>query len=85
MHEDRSDTNSEAILMNDTDPDPAEMPKDLDFSDAANPQIGKFSSRMQDGVRMVVLDPDIASRFPDAAAVNAALRSLPTQSPASDG
>ena len=71
--------------MNDTDPDPADMPKDLDFSDAAKPEIGKFASPMRGDVRMVILDPDVASKFPDADAVNAALRSLPVQSPASDG
>ena len=37
---------------------------------------GKYTSRLQTCSNVVVLDPDIAGLFPNAAALNAALRSL---------
>ena len=46
---------------------------EYDFSDARpNP----YASRIAEGSIMVVLDPDVARLFPDAAAVNDALRAL---------
>lgn len=62
--------------MNKKDPDLSEMPANVDFSDAAKPIVGKYADRLARDVRLVRLDPDIAVRFPNAAAVNAALRSL---------
>jgi hypothetical protein len=35
---------------------------------------GKYASRYRAGTNVVVLDPDVAAVFPDAAAVNRALR-----------
>ena len=64
--------------MTDRDPDLDEMPKEIDFSDAADPVIGKYAHRLGGDVRMVVLDQDVAARFPDSAAVNDALRSYLT-------
>lgn len=37
---------------------------------------GKYVSRYREGTNLVLLDPDIAAAFPDAKAVNDALRSL---------
>jgi len=37
---------------------------------------GKYVQRLQTSSNVVVLDPDVANMFPNAAAVNAALRSL---------
>lgn len=44
-----------------------------DFSKA---QRGKYVERYQKGSNVVVLDPDIASAFQDAKAVNDALRKM---------
>lgn len=37
---------------------------------------GKYVERYREGTNVVLLDPDIAAAFPDAKAVNDALRSL---------
>jgi hypothetical protein len=37
---------------------------------------GKYVARLQASSNVIVLDPDVADVFPNAAAVNAALRSL---------
>ncbi len=37
---------------------------------------GKYVSRYRAGTNVVVLDPDVADAFPNAAAVNRALRAL---------
>ena len=37
---------------------------------------GKYAARYRDGTNVVLLEPDVAERFPDAAAVNRALRVL---------
>ena len=37
---------------------------------------GKYVARLQASSNVVVLDPEVAAVFPNAAAVNAALRSL---------
>jgi hypothetical protein len=37
---------------------------------------GKYVARLHEGSNVVVLDPEIAGMFPNARAVNAALRSL---------
>ncbi|HCG03270.1 MAG TPA: hypothetical protein DEV93_22375 [Chloroflexi bacterium] len=37
---------------------------------------GKYAKRYAEGTNVVLLDPDVAAAFPDAAAVNAALRAL---------
>lgn len=37
---------------------------------------GKYVERYREGTNLVLLDPDIAAAFPDAKAVNDALRSL---------
>jgi len=37
---------------------------------------GKYVERMQASSNLILLDPDVADLFPNAAAVNSALRSL---------
>ena len=37
---------------------------------------GKYAARYAEGSNVVVLDPDVAKAFPDAAAVNEALREV---------
>lgn len=37
---------------------------------------GKYVARYREGTNVVVLDPDVAARFPDAASVNRALRAV---------
>ena len=50
-----------------------EMRPEYDFAKAKpNPYAGRFKA----GATVVVLDPDVAEAFPDARAVNAALRVL---------
>jgi hypothetical protein len=46
---------------------------EYDFSKGVR---NKYASRFGDGVTVVVLDPDVAEAFPDAATVNKALRGL---------
>jgi len=62
--------------MNDKDPDLDEMPKNCDFSDGNKVVVGKYADRIASDTRLVRLDPDVALLFPNAEAVNAALRSL---------
>ncbi len=51
--------------------DEEEMPAEIDFSDAER---GRYAGRVGEGVRMVMLEPDVTEFFPDSEAVNAALR-----------
>jgi hypothetical protein len=41
---------------------------------------GKYAARYAEGSNVVVLDPDVAEAFPDAAAVNEALREFAASS-----
>jgi len=52
--------------------DPLE-PRKLDFSKAVR---GKYFDRMQEGINLVLIEPDLMETLPDAQAVNQALRSL---------
>ncbi len=56
----------------DSDPTP-EMREEYDFSSAVR---GKYAERFAEGSNVIVLDPDVAEVFSDAAAVNGALRLL---------
>ena len=53
------------------DPD---MLDEYDFSEA---EVGRYAARMKAGSQIVILDPDVAARFPDSQSVNDALRTLP--------
>ncbi len=50
-----------------------EMAPEYDFSGGVR---GKYAKRYHQGSNIVVLDPDVAERFPNSEAVNQALRSL---------
>jgi hypothetical protein len=53
--------------------DEQEMRDEYDFSTGVR---GKYAERYARGTNLVPLDPDVAEVFPDAAAVNQALRAL---------
>jgi hypothetical protein len=55
------------------DPDRDTMRPEYDFSSAVR---GATALRYAEGSNVVVLEPDVAERFPTAEAVNDALRSL---------
>lgn len=50
-----------------------DMREEYDFSNAVR---GKYAERFAKGSNVIVLDPDVAEVFPDAEAVNEALRVL---------
>ena len=60
--------------------DSAEEGDDLrpeyDFSKLKGRVRGKYVERYREGTNLVLLDPDVAAAFPDAKAVNDALRLL---------
>lgn len=57
------------------EPAPDDIRPEYDFSKGVrNPYAERFNA----STVAVVLDPDVADRFPDARSVNDALRSLPT-------
>jgi hypothetical protein len=49
------------------------MREEYDFSGGVR---GKYAVRFASGSNVVVLDPDVATAFPDSKAVNSALRAL---------
>ena len=49
---------------------------EYDFSRMKDGVRGKYVDRYREGTNLVLLDPDIAAAFPDAKAVNEALRLL---------
>jgi hypothetical protein len=58
----------------DKDPDGMREEYDFDYSKAVR---GKYYKRLlKEGSNVVVLEPDVASAFPDSASVNKALRAL---------
>lgn len=50
-----------------------DMRDEYDFSGGVR---GKYASRLAEGSMIVVIEPDVAKEFPDADAVNEALRTL---------
>jgi hypothetical protein len=54
------------------------MRKEYDFSGGVR---GKYAERYARGSNVVVLDPDVARLYPDAAAVNRALRAIAEVAP----
>ena len=53
-----------------------EMRPEYDFSQMKGGVRGKYTERYREGTNLVLLDPDVAAAFPDAKAVNDALRQL---------
>ena len=56
-----------------TDHDDSDMKEEYDFSGGER---GRYAKRYAEGSNVVVLDPDVASVFPDKESVNEALRAL---------
>jgi hypothetical protein len=56
--------------------DEDDLRPEYDFSKMKGGVRGKYVERYRQGSNLVLLDPDIAAAFPDAKAVNTALRSL---------
>ncbi len=52
------------------------MRDEYDFSKGVR---GKYAKRFREGTNLVLLDPDVARAFPDAQAVNEALRKVMDQ------
>ena len=48
--------------------------KEYDLSKLKNGARGKYHSRATEGSNLILVDPDLADLFPDAASVNRALR-----------
>lgn len=46
---------------------------EYDFSGGVR---GKYARQFREGTNLILLEPDLAARFPDSAAVNRALRAL---------
>jgi hypothetical protein len=55
------------------DEDDEDMLPEYDLSGGVR---GKYVDRYRQGTNVVLLDPDVAAKFPDSKAVNDALRSL---------
>lgn len=51
----------------------SDLRPEYDFSQGVR---GKYAQEFQSGSNVVVLDPDVAARFPDSTAVNEALRRM---------
>ena len=61
-------------LMKDNGED--DLRAEYDFSELKGRVRGKYVERYREGTNLVLLDPDVAAAFPDAKAVNDALRFL---------
>jgi hypothetical protein len=53
-----------------------ELRAEYDFSELKGRVRGKYAERYREGTNLVLLEPDVAAAFPDAKAVNEALRLL---------
>ncbi|HEY0376234.1 MAG TPA: hypothetical protein VGC87_04685 [Pyrinomonadaceae bacterium] len=53
-----------------------ELRPEYDFSKLKGRVRGKYAERYRAGTNLVLLEPDVATAFPDAKAVNEALRLL---------
>ena len=49
---------------------------EYDFSHMKGGVRGKYAEQYREGTNLILLDPDVAAAFPDAKAVNNALRQL---------
>ncbi len=61
------------MKKNDLDDD---LRPEYDLSTLKTQVSGKYSQRYAEGTNVVLLDPEVATAFPDSASVNAALRLL---------
>lgn len=63
-------------LTRKVEPEDDDLRPEYDFSQMKGGVRGKYVEPYREGTNVVLLDPDIAAAFPDAKAVNDALRSL---------
>jgi hypothetical protein len=63
--------------MSDTDKD--ELRPEYDLSKLGTGVRGKYAKRYKEGSNVVVIDPDLTDAFPNAKAVNDALREVLTR------
>ena len=62
--------------MKKIEPEEDDLRPEYDFSRMKGGVRGKYLDRYREGTNLVLLDPDVAAAFPDAKAVNEALRLL---------
>jgi hypothetical protein len=62
--------------MKKIEPEEDDLRTEYDFSRMKGGVRGKYVDRYREGTNLVLLDPDVAAAFPDAKAVNEALRLL---------
>jgi len=53
-----------------------ELREEYDFSKMTGGVRGKYAKQYNEGVKLIMLEPDVAKIFPDARSVNDALRAL---------
>ena len=53
-----------------------ELLEEYDFSQMSNGVRGKYAKQYHEGVKLIMLEADVAKIFPDAKSVNEALRAL---------
>ena len=73
MREKRQAEKERPMKKIDIDEDDDLLPE-YDFSQMKGGMRGKYVERYREGTNLVLLDPDVAAAFPDAKAVNDALR-----------
>ncbi len=66
----------ENLMKNVESEDEDDLRPEYDFSQMKAGVRGKYVERYRQGTNLVLLDPDVAAAFPDAKAVNDALRLL---------
>ena len=53
-----------------------ELREEYDFSQMPNGIRGKYAEQYNEGVKLILLEPDVAEMFPNAKSINEALRAL---------
>ena len=66
----------ENLMKNVESEEEDDLRPEYDFSQMKGGVRGKYVERYRQGTNLVLLDPDVAEAFPDAKAVNDALRLL---------
>jgi hypothetical protein len=64
----------DSVMKKDSAKEEDELRPEYDFSKLKGRVRGKYVERYREGTNLVLLDPDVAAAFPDAKAVNDALR-----------
>ena len=65
-----------SFMKKDSAKEQDDLRPEYDFSKLKGHVRGKYVERYREGTNLVLLDPDVAAAFPDAKAVNDALRLL---------